>query len=787
MRLRTTLLTTAAVASALVLSAFVAGGSATIIEKRSRMAVRVALESAGVNWVRAEADGLQVILLGTAPSEAARFRAITIAGTVVDSARIVDSTDVEGAAAIAPPEFSLQMLRNDDGISLIGLVPADTDRKALIDGLQTALGDQGTVTDMLERADYPVPAGWQMALDFAVETLKTLPRAKISVDPGRVEVQAITDSPAEKTRIETTLARRRPVELKLTSDISAPRPVITPFTLRFLIDSVGPRFDACSADTTRARDRILAAARAAGAKGAQGCTVGMGTPSPQWADAVVMGINALKEIGAGTITFSDGDIALSANEGTDPAVFDKVVGELESNLPEVFSLKTELQRKADKAGARPEFSALLGEDGKVELRGRVTNERGREAVESFARARFGAKAVYGATRIDGELPQGWPVRTLAALEALDSLAQGSVTVTPDLVTVKGVTGDAQASDTISRVLTQRLGEGARIALDVRYDRRLDPVLGLPDGPECVRRLNAVLAEQKISFEPGSAVIAAAGEKPIEALVKAMKDCQDFRMEIAGHTDSQGREEMNQQLSQDRALAVLHALRDRRVLTENLVAKGYGESQPIADNGTENGREANRRIEFVLLDATPVETEGAPLPAPEAAPVTAPEEHAAQLPPEAAAATPEAAQEVPAEDMAPDLSPLDSPDFSGNEGPMEDATGEPLAGMGEEPLPEATPPAETDATAPDATAAPTEATPAEAPAPDVATAPPDQPAPAAAEPAAPAEPAAETAAPPTVSPEVAAAQDPTIEIPVAPAKDSPGTPKPRPKGLKTDQN
>ncbi|RWR51380.1 hypothetical protein EOW65_04235 [Sinirhodobacter ferrireducens] len=783
MRLRTTLLTTAAVASALVLSAFVAGGSATIIEKRSRMAVRVALESAGISWVRTEADGLQVILLGTAPSEAARFRAITIAGTVVDSARIVDSTDVESTAAIAPPQFSLQMLRNDDGISLIGLVPTDTDRKALIEGLQAALGDRGTVTDMLERADYPVPAGWQMALDFAVETLKTLPRAKISVDPGRVEVQAITDSPTEKARIETTLARRRPVELKLTSDISAPRPVITPFTLRFLIDTAGPRFDACSADTTRARDRILAAARAAGATGTLGCTVGMGTPSPQWADAVVMGINALKEIGAGTITFSDGDIALSANDGADPAVFDKVVGELESNLPEVFSLKAELQKKAEKGGARPEFSALLGEDGKVELRGRVTNALGREAVESFARARFGAKSVYGATRIDGELPQGWPVRTLAALEALDSLAQGSVTVTPDLVTVKGVTGDAQASDTISRVLTQRLGEGARIALDVRYDRRLDPVLGLPDGPECVRRLNAVLTEQKISFEPGSAVIAAAGEKPIEALAKAMKDCQDFRMEIAGHTDSQGREEMNQQLSQDRALAVLHALRDRRVLTENLVAKGYGESQPIADNGTEEGREANRRIEFVLLDAAPVETEGAPLPATEAAPVTAPEEHAAQIAPDAAAAAPDTATEVPAEDMAPDFSPLDAPDFSGNEGPMEDATGEPLAGVGENPPPEALPPSET-APAP----TPDTAKPAEATAPEAATGatPPAVP-PAETAPAVQAEPAAESTATPALPPGVAAAQDPTIEIPVAPAKDSPGTPKPRPKGLKTDQN
>lgn len=74
----------------------------------------------------------------------------------------------------------------------------------------------------------------------------------------------------------------------------------------------------------------------------------------------------------------------------------------------------------------------------------------------------------------------------------------------------------------------------------------------------------------------------------------------MRLEIQGHTDSQGREEMNQNLSQARAQSVLNELRARRVVTSTFAAKGYGESTPIADNGTEDGREANRRIEFKLI-------------------------------------------------------------------------------------------------------------------------------------------------------------------------------------------
>mgnify|MGYP000103155498 CR=1 FL=1 len=62
--------------------------------------------------------------------------------------------------------------------------------------------------------------------------------------------------------------------------------------------------------------------------------------------------------------------------------------------------------------------------------------------------------------------------------------------------------------------------------------------------------------------------------------------------------------MNLALSQSRAQSVLNELRARRVLTSSFSAKGYGETRPIQDNDTEEGREANRRIEFRLIRPTP---------------------------------------------------------------------------------------------------------------------------------------------------------------------------------------
>ena len=756
MQARTTLMTTAAFASALVLSVVAGFGVAGMVESSSRSAVKLRLEAMGHGWAQVETDGLQVIVSGTAPSEAARFRAVTAAGSVVQPSRIVDVIDVVSAEALAPPTFSLEILRNDDGIQLIGLLPVATDREKMIEDLKK-IAEGGTVTDMLESANYPAPAGWASALDFAMHSLRTLPRSKISVSPGAVEVEAITDSPEDKARAETSLARRRPADLKLSFDISAPAPVITPFTLRFLIDAEGARFDACSANTARARDRIIAAARDAGAEGAVGCTIGMGVPSPAWADAVTMALGAMKELGAGSVTFSDADIALVAANSVSQASFDKVVGELESNLPDVFSLKAELEKTEQATPADLAFAAQKSADGNVVLRGRVTDERQRDVIENFARARFGHGAVYGATRTDETLPAGWSVRSLAALEALGELHDGKVLVTPDLIRIDGVSGNAQVTDAVSRIISARLGESAAMELHIAYDKRLDPVLGLPDGPECVDRLNTVLTAQKISFEPGSSVIAAEGAGALDALAAAMKNCTDFRMEVAGHTDSQGREETNLALSQERAQAVVRALMERRVLTGNLTPKGYGESQPIGDNTTEEGREENRRIEFVLLDAAPVED--APLPMAE--------------PPREAGAPPETAEETPAEE-AP-----------GEESQAEDPLAEPHpdadAPMDGEHLPD-TDGAQTEEPMDGAVTDPADET-AEDAAPE---APAEDAAPEAAESEAAETVEEATEAPADLPPEVAAAQDPNIEITVETPDDATIRPDPRPEGLGANQ-
>ena len=118
---------------------------------------------------------------------------------------------------------------------------------------------------------------------------------------------------------------------------------------------------------------------------------------------------------------------------------------------------------------------------------------------------------------------------------------------------------------------------------------------------CIKKLDALLEKNKIRFEPGSDRVDLMGQELLDVIAKLLKTCQVMALEISGHTDSQGREEMNQRLSQSRATAVLQEIQRRRVSTSNFVARGYGESQPISKNDTQEGRETNRRIEFRLLN------------------------------------------------------------------------------------------------------------------------------------------------------------------------------------------
>ncbi|WP_309668065.1 BON domain-containing protein, partial [Tabrizicola sp.] len=218
--------TTLALLAFLVAGAVMVGvavAAAMVIEHRSDSVVSARLAEEGIDWIDVQTDGLTVILSGTAPNEATRFRAVNLVGSVVDSSRVRDALEVTPASAIEAPRFSVEMLRNDDGIQLIGLMPEDAGEggvsEVMLAEQAAALTPDTEIINMLEAAAYPAPATWNSALRFGIEALKRLKRSKISIAADRVEITAISDSEAQKRNMEKDLRLIAPKDVVLVLNI----------------------------------------------------------------------------------------------------------------------------------------------------------------------------------------------------------------------------------------------------------------------------------------------------------------------------------------------------------------------------------------------------------------------------------------------------------------------------------------------------------------------------------------------------------------------------------------
>ncbi len=121
--------------------------------------------------------------------------------------------------------------------------------------------------------------------------------------------------------------------------------------------------------------------------------------------------------------------------------------------------------------------------------------------------------------------------------------------------------------------------------------------------ELQTNIDELIEGKVVEFESNSDVITPVGTALLEDILVALSQFPSVSIEIAGHTDDQGADEFNLDLSRRRADAVLQYLIAAGQSPDRFVVVGYGETRPIADNSTSDGRARNRRIEFnALLEA-----------------------------------------------------------------------------------------------------------------------------------------------------------------------------------------
>lgn len=156
---------------------------------------------------------------------------------------------------------------------------------------------------------------------------------------------------------------------------------------------------------------------------------------------------------------------------------------------------------------------------------------------------------------------------------------------------------------------KKLQEAAGVAILPRTDVSFDLLFRTAAQPNrsveaqvsmgaCIKRIKTIGASDQVYFTSGSAELEEKSFPLLNAVADTIRQCPGLVVDIEGHTDDRGPAEMNLDLSDRRALAVVTYLTRAGIVADRLSATGYGEARPIADNTTKRGRWRNRRIEFV---------------------------------------------------------------------------------------------------------------------------------------------------------------------------------------------
>ena len=230
-------------------------------------------------------------------------------------------------------------------------------------------------------------------------------------------------------------------------------------------------------------------------------------------------------------------------------------------------------------------------DGKMVLEGQVPDENTRRRVLTKAQLFFGTENVTDNLQVVADAPQLWwkakPLDVFSRLRGLPVfelvLADG------DRATLAGRVGSDSAGSEIAAWLSANLVDGLKLENRLEVDAALASSASQGDP--------SVLLNETIEFATGSAEVPEAARARLNLIAQVL--AEDGRsVTVLGHTDNVGDAESNRVLSRQRAESVAAYLVAHGVDAGKLTADGAGQEKPLADNGTPEGRQRNRRIEFV---------------------------------------------------------------------------------------------------------------------------------------------------------------------------------------------
>lgn len=426
----------------------------------------------------------------------------------------------------------------------------------------------------------------------------------VTVQGRDITVSGLADTEAELIGIETALngvVGRRVVNL----DGVKVLPKVEPYGTTLIKDQSGTAVSGYGPSAA-----AKAMLKDAGLSGLEALPLGHGAPAG-WAGAIKAGAGALSPLDKGSFALT-GQTATLQGVAATPAEKDAAMAAL---APMAEGFEQVVSIDVTDPGV---VDFTLGYDAGAGLSGKGTVPRSLGA-DGIAGA-LGLKGIsgdMGTTFADMDGLKGRLGKLAGVLPSLDGFEMvgkdGKLSLTAqalpglDLGVVKGRLTDAMGGDVNVTVATRDVAAGTeRMNIATGTKEKFHAGFWLPvmdfeaTKPACSENVARQMGGEKIQFVTGSADLDPASLAVVARVAGLVLHCTQgpgMRVRVGGHTDAQGDDNANYSLSVKRAKAVRDVLIARGVAADRIQAVGYGETEPVADNDTEEGRAKNRRTTF----------------------------------------------------------------------------------------------------------------------------------------------------------------------------------------------
>jgi OmpA-OmpF porin, OOP family len=415
-----------------------------------------------------------------------------------------------------------------------------------------------------------------------------LDKSRIAVS-GR-DVTLAADAFSEDDRRHAVEAIEAVPGVRLVNDETRLIPEAKPFVWSAERDVVRVTLSG-SSPLPASKAKLLEAARAdlGGVEVIDQTNLSRGAP-PRFDEAAFLLLQQIPKLKDGKITITDNKVSL-AGMARELGGREAIASALK-NLPEGFSIA------ANEIKAPPYiFQAYKDPVARtLTLTGNVPDNNVRAAIVAASSRKFFEKVVDNVKTSLGA-PSGFANAVVPALGALSRLSTGTLAVSDREVKLSGDALYDAAAGQIRANLTKDLPQGWQLKADLSVKPAAAPV----DATVCQQLFTEVLTKGTIRFESGRSNLDPDSAGLLDHLVETALRCPTTNIEVAGHTDADGDAAANQALSEKRAQAVVDYLVKAGLPVSRFTAIGYGSTQPVADNDTDEGKARNRRIEFVVKE------------------------------------------------------------------------------------------------------------------------------------------------------------------------------------------